>query len=314
MQEISNFGHIRKSMGIRYSVILLKKTLRNLYFLMFINGFILASLFYFKVESSYENRLFAAIKSSIDSRLDSNDTPDSIFVKSMNAGHQLMSNRASTFGNLPNTTDFGLQSTIFHSTSFDLMTTQGACGSYSQVLARIVRTYHYPVRIAQMKAGGIFGAHNIVEAFNGRYWVVLDPTYNVCFIRPDFQLASFADLQHNWPYYAKQVPEGYNLLYHYEDVRYANWTKIPVLFPAIKGLLNLTMGTARADALCVRTLFLNTYSVYFYTILLLYIPLFLMTVRQVIKTKIFPTRDIPLTLTNIKKYIRPRVIGTPDTH
>jgi len=300
-------------MGFRYSILLLKKSFRNLYFLMFFNGFVLASLFYFKMESSYENGLFASIKSSIDSKIDSNDTPDSILVKSMNVCHQLMNSRASTFTNT-NNPDLGLESTIFHSTTFDLMTTQGACGSYSQVLARIIGTYHYPVRIAQMKAYGIYGAHNIVEAYNGSYWVVLDPTYNTCFIRPDSRLASFADVQHNWPYYAKQVPEGYNFLYRYEDVRYANWTKIPVLFPAIKGLLNLTMGTDRANTLCVRTLFLNTYSVYFYVILLLYIPVFLMTFRLVIKTKIFPSQDIPVTFRNVIKYTRPRIIGTSYIH
>ncbi|HEY4288638.1 MAG TPA: hypothetical protein VGN00_16145 [Puia sp.] len=300
-------------MGLRYSILLLKKTFRNLYFLMFFNGFILASLFYFKMESSYENALFATIKSNIDSKIDANDTPDSILVKSMNVCYQLMSSRASTFVD-NNTIDLGLESTLFHSTTFDLMTTQGACGSYSQVLARIIGTYHYPVRIAQMKANGIYGAHNIVEAYNGSYWIVMDPTYNVCFTRPDSRLASFADVQHNWPYYAKQVPREYNLAYHYEDVRYANWTKVPILFPAIKGLLNLTMGTDRANTLCIRTLFLNTYSTYFYVILLLYIPIFLVTFRRLIKTKIFPNQDIPVTFRNIIKYIGPRIIGTSYIH
>jgi hypothetical protein len=194
------------------------------------------------------------------------------------------------------------------------MTTQGACGSYSQVLARVIGTYHYPVRIAQMKAGGIYGAHNIVEAYNGNNWIVLDPTFNLAFVRPDSRLACFADVQNNWPYYSKQVPEGYNLQYHYEDVRYTNWTKVPVLFPAVKRILNLTIGTERANGLSIRTLFLNTYSTYFYVILLLYIPIFLMTFRLVIKTKIFPSQDIPFTFRNFIKYARPRIIGTPYIH
>jgi hypothetical protein len=261
------------------------------------------------MESSYENGLFAAIKSSIDSRLDANDNTDSILVKSMNACYQLMNNRASTFTD-NNARDLGPESTIFHSTAIDLMTTQGACGSYSQVLARILETYHYPVRIAQMKANGIYGAHNIVEVDNGRNWTVLDPTFNLYFVRPDSRLASFADVQNNWPYYSKQVPRGYNFDYHYEDVRYANWSKIPVLSPAIKGLLNLGMGAERANVLCLRTFFLNTYSVYYYLILLLYIPIFLMTLRLVIKTKIFPSQDTPFTFRNFVKYIGPRIIGT----
>lgn len=52
----------------------MKNLVRNLYFLMFLNGFLLASLFYFKMESTYENGLFASIKGSIDNRLDSDDT------------------------------------------------------------------------------------------------------------------------------------------------------------------------------------------------------------------------------------------------
>jgi hypothetical protein len=300
-------------MGLRSSILLLRKTFRNLYFLMFFNGFILASLFYFKMESSYENGLFSNIKSSIDSRIDSNDNRDSILVKSMNTCYHLMNNRASTFSS-DYKIDLGLEASVFHSTTFDLMTTQGACGSYSQVLARIIGTYHYPIRIGQMKADGYYGAHNLVEAYNGSYWVVLDPTYNLCFIRPDSRLASFADVQHNWPYYSKQVPEGYNFHYRYEDVRYANWTKVPILFPAIKGLLNLIMGTDRANVLCIRTVFLNTYTTYLYVILLLYIPIFLVTFRLVIKTKIFPSKDIPFTFRNFIKYIRPRIIGTSYTH
>jgi len=298
-------------MGFRYPFLLIKAAFRNLYFLMFLNGFAIASMCYFKMEATYENGLFASIKNTIDARVDANDTPDSILVKSMTVCHQLMSDRAYTF--IGNKTDLGPEATI-HSTAFDLMTTQGACGSYSQVLARIIKIYHYPVRIAQMKAQGIYGAHNIVEAYNGNNWVVLDPTFDLSFIRPDARLASFADVQNNWTYYSRQVPKDYNLDYRYEDVRYANWTKVPVIFPAIKGVLNLALGTEKANQVCVRTLFMNTYSVWFYATLILFIPIFLMTVRLVIKTKIFPSQDTPFTFRNFVKYIRPRIIGTSYTH
>lgn len=284
---------------------LIKAAFKNLYFLMFFNGFILASLCYFKMESAYENGLFASIKSSIDYRIDANDTPDSVFVKSMNTCYTLMSSRDKTFNETTN--DLGPQAGIFHSTAVDLMTSRGACGSYSQVLARIIGTYHYPVRIAQMKALGIYAAHNVVEAYNGTNWVVLDPTFNLAFTRPDSRLASFADVQHNWPYYARQVTPNYNLAYHYEDVRYTNWTKVPVLFPAIKGVLNLTIGTERANGFSMRTLFMNTYAVYLFVLAMLYIPIFLMTLRLIIKTKIFPSQDIPFTLRNFIKYMRPRL-------
>jgi hypothetical protein len=273
---------------------------------MFLNGFLLASLFYFKTESSYENGLFASIKNAINVRIDNNDTPDSVLLKAMSVSHLLMSNRQATFTANGTSPDLGLEASIFRSTAVDLMTTDGACGSYSQVLARILRTYNYPVRIAQMKAQGIYGAHNIVEAYTGNKWVVLDPTFDLSFVRPDNTLASFADVQHDWSYYSKQVPKGYNMDYHYEDVRYTNWTKIPVLFPALKGLLTLFIGSERTNSFSIRTLFMNTYATYFYIVLALYIPLFLMTCKRAVKTKVFPSPDIPFTFRNLIKYLKPQ--------
>jgi hypothetical protein len=165
------------------------------------------------------------------------------------------------------------------------MTTQGACGSYSRVLARIADGYGYPVRVAQMKAKGIFAGHNIVEVRTGRDWAVLDPTYNLYFVRPDARLASFADVRQNWAYYSRQVPKDYNALYRYEDVRYTNWSKVPLLFPAIKWLLDRCIGAERADAICLRTLFMNTYACYFNVVVILYILLLLVTVKRIMATR-----------------------------
>ena len=296
-------------MGPWYVFRLFKLAFRNLYFLMFLNGFLLASLFYFKMESSYEDALFASIKSTIDSQIDADDTPDSVAVKAMGTCYHLMNNKGSTFYK----GDLGPEAGMFHSSTVDLMTTRGACGSYSQVLARILQTYHFPVRIAQMKAGGYYGAHNIVEAKIGKEWVVLDPTYNLRFIRPDGKLACFADVKNNWPFYSKQVPADYNLAYHYEDVRYTNWTKIPFVSPAAKSLLTLVIGPERTNAFSMRTILMNTYTAYLYLLIALYIPLFLVTIKGLVKTKIFPSREIPVTLSNVVKYIKLRAQNTSYT-
>jgi hypothetical protein len=246
---------------------------------MFLNGFFLASIFYLKMDASYESGLFASIKADIDSQIDSNDTPDSIAVKSMNVCYHLMSNKGSIFTN----SELGPQADLFHSVTVDLETTRGACGSYSEVLARILQTYHLPIRIAQMKAGGIYAAHNVVETMVGNRWIVLDPTYNLCFTRPDGTLASFADVRKDWGYYSRQVPHGYNPAYRYEDVRYFNWAKIPVLLPAIRSLLNAMIGPERTNTICLRVMFLNTFSVCLYVLVVLYIPLLLITIRKVAK-------------------------------
>ena len=269
---------------------------------MFLNGFLLASLFYFKMEAAYENGLFVSIKSSIDSKIDDNDTQDSIVVKAMDACNTLMADRAATF---KNGLKLGPQADFFHPASVDLMTAGGACGSYSEVLARILQTYDYPIRIAQMKSNGTYAAHNIVEVKIGTRWVVLDPTFNLSFIKPDKKLASFADVQHDWAYYSKQVPPGYDMAYRYEDVRYTNWQKIPVVFPAIKGVLNLLIGKAEADTLSVRTYMLKIYTIYFYIALFLCIPVLLITIKLIVKKRFFPNQDTPLTFSNLFKHLKP---------
>jgi len=255
---------------------------------MFLNGFLLASVFYFLMESTYENGLFASIKSDVQARLDVNDNTDSLFVKAMHDCYHLMNNRAATFadGGL-----LGPENGLFHSTSVDLMTTNGACGSYSQVLARIIRSFNFPVRIGQMLAQGHYGAHNVVEANDGKHWVVLDPTFDLYFVRPDAQLASFADVHQDWPYYSRQVPASYDLNYRYEDVRYTNWTKVPILFPFVKKVLTLFIGAERTNGMSIRTIFLNSYSVWFYVFLILEIVLFVITCKRYVRFIVIPRRN-----------------------
>jgi hypothetical protein len=248
---------------------------------MFLNGFLLATIFYFKMDYSYENGLFASINASIADQIDSNDTPDSVAVKAMNVCYHLMHNRASIFSN----SDLGPEAEIFHPVNVDLMTTRGACGSYSQVLARILQTFHFPVRLPQMEAGGVYAAHNVVEAMIGQRWILLDPTYNLCFVRPDGTLASFEDVHKDWSYYSRQVPTGYNPAYRYEDVRYSNWTKIPVLLPALRSLLNVVIGPERTRTFCLRVLFLDTYLICLYVVLALYVPLVLITLRKMARRR-----------------------------
>ena len=273
---------------------------------MFLNGFLLASMFYFKMQASYEDGLFSSIENSIDATVNADDTQDSVIMKAMNVCNYLMKNRAATFGD---GSSLGVEADFFHPASVDLMTTRGACGSFSMVLARILQDYHFPVRIAQMKAYGYYGAHNIIEVKTTRSWVVLDPTFNISFTRPDGRLASFQDVKSDWDYYARQVPKGYNPHYRYEYVRYSNWTKIPIILPAIKKVLNLFMGVQKANSFSMRTLFLRMYEIYLYLALLLYIPILLLTSRVFVKTKVFPDRNIPLTFRNFIKYFRAFIAG-----
>ena len=152
-----------------------------------------------------------------------------------------------------------------------------------------------------------FAAHNIVEAKTGHGWVVLDPLFDVYFINPSRKLASFEDVRANWDYYKNQLPPNYDQHYRYEDVRYSNWTKIPILLPAIKKILDLTIGKKEADGISLRTYFLRKYEICFNMVLILFLFIFSFTIVRLIKAKVFPQKNIPVTFSNVYKYLRLRI-------
>jgi hypothetical protein len=259
----------------------LTRAFNNLYFLCFLNGILLTSLFFLKIQSRFEATLFEAISRNVRSSLKSGDTDDSIVVKSLHLCYRLMHNRASVFGN--DNADNDLID-ILHPVTVDLITTKGACGSYSVVLASLLSNEGYAVRIAQMKANGLFAAHNVVEVNTSKRWEVLDPTYDLFFIRQDKKIASFEDVKHNWRYYIPQLPKEYNHSYRYEDVRYTNWEKIPVILPAIKKIITFFIGADRANGISLRTYFLRRYTVCFYIVLVFFLLQFIHTCKRIVAT------------------------------
>ena len=278
---------------------LLLRFIGNLYFLVFLNGFLLASLFYFRMEANYENELFAAIKNSIDKKITPKDNKDSIVLKIMNTCNSLLGTRSEVFEKSENIV--GLKADFLHPATIDLMTAKGACGSYSLVLARILQNYRYPVRIVQMKAQGRFAAHNIIEVNVNTQWVVLDPLFNTYFIKPGgVGLASFDDVRSNWDYYRKQLPVDYKEEYVYADARYTNWNKIPFVFPAIKKGLDLILGKKRADSISLRVHFLRMYDLYYYITFILYVPLLVLTVRRLMRKKLLQSLKAPIDLSELQ--------------
>jgi hypothetical protein len=264
---------------------LFRRFFGNLYVLFFLNGFLLATLFYLKMEANYENNLFKVIQKSIDRKIDANDTKDSILIKVMQTCNSILGTRASVFAGSNHDLE-GFKTDFVHPATVDLMTANGACGSYALVLARILQNYNFPIRIDQMKAYGDYGSHNIIEVNVNSQWVVLDPLFDLCFVKPDSGgLASFDDVKNNWAYYSKQLPHGYDSLYKYEDVRYTNWEKIPVLLPAIKKILDFILGKKKADTISLRVHFLRMYDLYFYIVLFIYIPILLLNIRKVLMQK-----------------------------
>ena len=252
------------------------KLITNLYFLFFLNGLLLASVFYFRMEDTYEKDLFNALSHRIivDDSIAKNNK-DTFFVKAMQLANSLQQNRQTIFGGA---TFSGLKSTLFHSATDDLLTGQGACGSASTILARILKSYNYKIRLAQMKVGNIWGGHIVTEVKKEEGWIVLDPIFKCFFKKPDGTLASFKDVHENWNYYKLQVPAGYDLNYDYDDARYTNWGKLKLIGPIIRKAIALFYGNEKANEFSLRSYVLRNYHTLYLIALILYIPVLLLTI------------------------------------
>jgi len=235
------------------------------------------------MEGNYQKQLFSSLHRDVQAGLDPSDSRDSVMVRCMHFCHHLLEPRDRLFDNIELS---GFKPSLFHPVTVDLMTANGACGSYSIVLANLLKTFGFNVRIAQMKAGGVFGRHIIVEANDGRGWVVLDPYYDLYFRGPaGNNLASFRDVQANWAFYSAHTPSGYDPSYRYEDVRYTNWQKIPVLMPAFRQLLIFSRGRAFADTFCLRAWVLNVNECIFYILFTISLLILLAWVFRLIKRR-----------------------------
>lgn len=133
----------------------------------------------------------------------------------------------------------------------------GACGARSRVLARSLQVAGFDVRIVQMKVGSRWGAHIAVVAEVDGRWVPLDGLFGLAFRNPDGSLASLEEVQGNWPAYRGQAPARYDARNDYSAIRYANWEKIPILLPALRGALELVAGPAFVEHFSLRPHILN---------------------------------------------------------
>ncbi|MGN6492504.1 MAG: hypothetical protein ACTHLE_10955 [Agriterribacter sp.] len=239
------------------------RSLNKFYFFFFISGFLTGLIFYFYSEDKYEQDLFRVLSTNAKKLAESNniDTDsNAILISSLNLVHELVSSSRVAFQDKKINS---FKSDIVNPLTVDLMTGQGACGSYSLVMARLLDELKLETRIIQMKVGNLYGGHIILEAKNGGRWVVFDPLYNLYFKRPDGTLASFEDVSKDWASYKTQVPAGYDQNYRYEGKQYTNWNKIPVLMPALKKMLDWTIGKENADTLSLRILVLRKFRLLF---------------------------------------------------
>ncbi|MEN9599193.1 MAG: hypothetical protein RL596_1504 [Bacteroidota bacterium] len=244
-----------------------KKIFLNTSILLFINGLFLGLSIYFKLESNYEDALFTGIVETIIEDADPSVNVDSFFIATMRMTHTLEVNRQNVFkDHKPK----GLKADLLRPAVVDLMTGDGACGSYATVLARLLKAGGYKVRIAQMQVNGIVGGHMVVEARKRSGWIVLDPLLNQYFKKPDGTLASFKEVQQNWNFYAKQISSKYVNDYKYEGVRYTNWGKIPLLGNAIKSIISIFIGEEKTNEIAIRSYLLRKYHFFFLIMISMY--------------------------------------------
>lgn len=259
-------------------MILIKKFLSaitNLYFLFFLNGFLIATIWYFKIESVYERELYGAIAQHVTRDSMGKHNADTFFIRSLNLANSFEHNRLDVFAGIHLK---GIKANIFRPSTLDLVAGNGSCGSASVILARILKSYGYVVRFAQMTVNGKYGGHIVIEVKRENDWIILDPLYNLYFKDSTGKFASFDMVSKNINYYKKQFPADYQKDYLFEGVRYTNWNKVKIIGPMVKSIFNFLLGKEAADQISIRAYIIRIYEVNFKIALLLFIPIFMFTV------------------------------------
>jgi len=223
--------------------------------LFFLNGIFFCACVFLWINANYEDRLYSRL---VDSVVADGASQRDTAIALLHATHELIKPRLALFGT---TAPTGLREKMLNSGDLALNEGTGACGSYTHVLARALRTAGLPVRIAQMRCAEKWGCHILLETQVDGHWAVLDPSFDLAFYNRDGSLASFKQVRADWTRHRTSLPVDYPIQYAYEAVRYTNWTKIPWLMPALKQLLDAALG-ANADQISIRAHVLNLYRTY----------------------------------------------------
>lgn len=215
---------------------------------------------------------------------------DTVYIRRlMHTINTMMYNRLAVFNN---TEQLSLKNKLFNSVDADLMYGHGACGGFSKVLSRSLQLSGYQVRIGQMKVNGVYGGHIIVEVFlqQQQRWAVIDPLFLLTYpSKKDGGWADFTEIKEQWAAYSQLVPADYNSAYNYEDIRYANWEKIPVAGKLMYRSLELLLGEEKAGGISIRPYLLNKYAVWLKMVGLFYVVFCVFSFRRYSKQSVIRT-------------------------
>src|SRR4051812_11108974 len=95
--------------------------------LFFLNGFLFATMIYFYMEDSYEKSLFETLASYVKDQHPKAAEED-ILLNCLHVIYSLETNRNEVFSN---SKFYSAKASLFHPVTYDLMTANGACGSYT---------------------------------------------------------------------------------------------------------------------------------------------------------------------------------------
>lgn len=242
--------------------------------LLFCNLIIIVLIFLKYLDYKYEYALYKALAENYSVKGDQLQT----FTNFVNLTHDLQTrtqyNVRSWNGKKP------LKAHLFRSGDMQLLDAYGDCGSYAHVLAELCKTANLPVRIVQLNKDGQHSVHILIEVKINAKWGATDPMFKTILKNPDSTLASMEDIKNNLEYFSEQFPIKYPYLSFFKNYSYTNWSKVPVFMPLFKDLLAFTKGKEYANAFSIRVYFLNIHQIHYYTLLIIFIPLLLITVYQ----------------------------------
>lgn len=151
-------------------------------------------------------------------------------VRMMNVVHELLERRGRVFSGR----DYSLRESFYTSGSDHLATGQGACASFSWVLAEALQIAGYNANMAQLRCEDGSLCHTIVEVNDEGRSVVLDPVQNLFYLNQDERPATLEEINQGMatPFegsISTTILDIRSLQADPKQVVYTNWSRIPLI-------------------------------------------------------------------------------------
>ncbi|MFN5803937.1 MAG: hypothetical protein ACK420_01255, partial [Sphingomonadales bacterium] len=150
--------------------------------LLVVHVLFIGCILFLQLESDHESALFRNIVRTV--RNQTQGQHDTVYLRQLMVSiNTMMQDRYNIF---KGSEQLSYKARFFKSVDADLMYGAGACGGFSKVLSRAIKTAGFTTRIGQMKVNGNYGGHILLEAYlpSLQKWVVMDPLYLLAFTNP----------------------------------------------------------------------------------------------------------------------------------